>query len=169
MKSNWYSEKDWVEDLESVLLIILDYISMEGNKLWCFLNSKGLFKIQNTVHNFWTKFYTVEGFPWCTHAAKVSTRCTINWISVFFFQPCNKYLFLEYPLLKYTMKAVGSVTLSFSLFIFHLFSFYSYYFAIFLLLHLSLYKLTNKTLCQEDDFNSTVDIYVLINCNVGNL
>lgn len=151
MKSNWYSEKDWVEDLESVLLIILDYISMEGNKLWCFLNSKGLFKVQNTVHNIWTKFYTVEGFPWCTHAPKFSTRCTVNWISSFF-SALQQISFLRVSLFEihcgncWFYHIITLITLISS------FSFSSHHIVIFLLLLLSLHKLRNKTLCQEKHF-----------------
>lgn len=50
----------------------LGYISLYVNKLACFVNKEGLFKLCNMMQKFCKKSCEVHTFQWCTHTAKVS-------------------------------------------------------------------------------------------------
>ena len=50
------------------------YVPLKENKLVCFANREGSFRVQTLVHDFWKKYHEVHVSAswWCTHAPKVS-------------------------------------------------------------------------------------------------
>ena len=58
-------KEERIENLQQIFFIILAYISQKANKLVCFVNNEGSFKVRNMVHDF-SKNSCEMHVSWCT-------------------------------------------------------------------------------------------------------
>ena len=58
-------KEERIENLHQIFFITLAYISQKANKLVCFVNNEGSFKVRNMVHDFSKNSYEVH-VSWCT-------------------------------------------------------------------------------------------------------
>ena len=67
LKSNWR--------LIINIFYLLEYISLNNNKLVCFVRSEGWFKVHDLVHQFLNKCRRDACFSWCIPAPNVWKNC----------------------------------------------------------------------------------------------